>query len=71
MNSHAKRWMDDIINSLKSGEQINAALMKDKLIFSKGTKYLLHTNAISWYLSSHLKLSKLPKSNNITIYMKV
>ena len=50
MNSHVKRWIDEMILSLSIGEVFTATGMREKLIEQKGTSFVCDSSAIGWYV---------------------
>ena len=51
MNSHIKRWIDELVLSLDIGEEFFALSIKEQLIEKRGTTFVCDNAAIGWYLN--------------------
>ena len=51
MNTHIKRWIDELVLSLDIGEEFFAMSIKEKLIEKRGTTFVCDNAAIGWYLN--------------------
>ena len=50
MNSHVKRWIDEMILSLNVGEVVTATGIRERLVEQRGTTFVCDSSAIGWYV---------------------
>ena len=52
MNSHIKRWIDELVLSLDIGEEFFALSIKEQLIEKRGTTFVCDNKLLEgWYLN--------------------
>ena len=71
MNSHVKRWIDEIISSMEIGQVSTADSIKTLLIELKGTAFVCDSSAIGWYVKRHPKIKTLESPRSRRTYVRI
>jgi len=63
MNSHVKRWIDEIILSFTIGQVFTATGIREILVEQRGTTFVCDSSAIGWYVkrNKHVKVKEEPR----------
>jgi hypothetical protein len=71
MNTHIKRWIDELVLSLDIGEEFFAMSIKEKLIETRGTTFVCDNAAIGWYLNRQKYVEPIKTSKGRKIYRRI
>ena len=71
MNSHIKRWIDELVLSLDIGEEFFALSIKEQLIEKSGTTFVCDNAAIGWYLNRQKYVEPIKTTRGRKIYRRI
>ena len=71
MNSHIKRWIDELVLSLDIGEEFFALSIKEQLIEKRGTTFVCDNAAIGWYLNRQKYVAPIKTTRGRKIYRRI
>lgn len=71
MNSHIKRWIDELVLSLDIGEEFFALSIKEQLIEKRGTTFVCDNAAIGWYLNRQKYVEPVKTTRGRKIYRRI
>ncbi len=71
MNSHVKRWIDEIILSLNVGDVFTATGLREKLIEQRGTTFVCDSSAIGWYVKRNKNVEVKEEPRGRREYLRV
>ena len=69
MNSHVKRWIDEIVDSMEIGEKTTATGIREALISKRGTTFVCDSSAIGWYLNrkKNIEITSIERGRRIYV----
>ena len=70
MNSHVKRWIDVIVDSMEIGQQTTATGIREALISKRGTTFVCDSSAIGWYLNRKKNIQSNSVERGRRIYVR-
>jgi hypothetical protein len=71
MNSHVKRWIDEIVNEMEIGQRTTASAIRETLVSKRGTTFVCDASAIGWYLKRKKNIKVNCMQRNRRVYMRV
>jgi len=71
MNSHVKRWIDEIVDAMEIGDKTTATGIREVLVSRRGTTFVCDASAIGWYLKRKKNIEVFSIARSRRVYVRV